>query len=698
MGSGFPVPTSATRASAGRWSMTANGPACRSVASGRGASGARSVATPRAGISRSAGIASSRWPPTGSRCTWEGRRARARSCCRRSTARTCRRGAGTCRSAAAPITRSSRAPGRHSSRRSSASARSASSSPRSSPAISSGAPCPSGSSNGGWRTQGPTRSRSGSCSPGPIHQGVRTTGRPRGGRTRSWARARPSGSGSAIRDPRRRSRCGGTLAIGGIRRRWLGAVGAGRVRSCRRHRVVGRFRRRRAARSRPDGPFGTPCRRTVGRRHRGDHGPRARRASVGAVRAGLGPPARGVRRRARSGGSATPATGGGPGGGPGISPAHALAEAPAWRAAIEAWQAPILDDPERPDWYTMALFNELYFLVDGGTFWEAGEVGGPEPAAGDTGHFALLECIDYPFYDTVDVDFYASFASLELYPELELAGHPRPAGQHPDRRPDGRGRSRPPDCEAARKVGWTVPHDVGGPGRRSLPSAQLVPLPGRQRVEGPRRRSSCSRSGATPLPPGRTAGTRSSATPSRPSSGVLRDLAASDRDGDGLPEHDGIPDQTYDTWPMRGPSAYGGSLWLGRRGRCRGDGARGSVITRRSGRWAALVRASPGRLRRPAVAGRPLRLRRRGRSELGQPDGRPACRPVVRRCDRSRRRCSRATAWMPPCARSTRTTSPASAVAGWAPSTARAGRVGRRIERAVAPRSGSGPPMPWRPS
>ena len=43
---------------------------------------------------------------------------------------------------------------------------------------------------------------------------------------------------------------------------------------------------------------------------------------------------------------------------------------------------------------------------------------------------------------------------------------------------------------------------------------------------------------------------------------VLGQLAASDRDGDGLPEHDGVPDQTYDTWPMRGPSAYGGSLWL----------------------------------------------------------------------------------------------------------------------------------------
>ena len=79
-------------------------------------------------------------------------------------------------------------------------------------------------------------------------------------------------------------------------------------------------------------------------------------------------------------------------------------------------------DPERPDWYKAALFNELYFLVDGGTFWEAGEVGGPEPAPDDVGRFALLECIDYPFYNTVDVDFYASFAILGLFPELERRG------------------------------------------------------------------------------------------------------------------------------------------------------------------------------------------------------------------------------------------------------------------------------------
>jgi non-lysosomal glucosylceramidase len=35
-----------------------------------------------------------------------------------------------------------------------------------------------------------------------------------------------------------------------------------------------------------------------------------------------------------------------------------------------------------------------------------------------------------------------------------------------------------------------------------------------------------------------------------------------DRDGDGLIENEGEPDQTFDTWPVSGPSAYTGGLWL----------------------------------------------------------------------------------------------------------------------------------------
>ncbi len=239
---------------------------------------------------------------------------------------------------------------------------------------------------------------------------------------------------------------------------------------------------------------------------------------------------------------------------------HALAAAPTWRRAIEAWQAPYLADPERPDWYVMALFNELYFLVDGGTFWEAGEVGGPEPDPDDPGRFALLECVDYPFYDTVDVDFYASFAILELFPSLELRGIRDLLAAIPVDDPsivtiEASGTT------AIRKVGGTVPHDIGGP------DEDPFVRPNRYRFQdvngwkdlGPKFVLQVWRDAV--------------AAGGEPGDALIRDawptvvdvmtrLAAADRDGDGLPEHDGLPDQTYDTWPMRGPSAYGGSLWL----------------------------------------------------------------------------------------------------------------------------------------
>ncbi|MEL6225359.1 MAG: GH116 family glycosyl hydrolase, partial [Cyanobacteria bacterium J06627_8] len=39
-------------------------------------------------------------------------------------------------------------------------------------------------------------------------------------------------------------------------------------------------------------------------------------------------------------------------------------------------------------------------------------------------------------------------------------------------------------------------------------------------------------------------------------------LKAFDRDGDGIPENSGAPDQTFDDWRLQGVSAYCGGLWL----------------------------------------------------------------------------------------------------------------------------------------
>jgi non-lysosomal glucosylceramidase len=238
---------------------------------------------------------------------------------------------------------------------------------------------------------------------------------------------------------------------------------------------------------------------------------------------------------------------------------HALDHAAGWRAAIEAWQRPVLEATDRPAWYKAALFNELYFLVDGGTFWEAGEVDGPEPDPADPGRFALLECLDYQFYDSVDVDFYASFAILRLFPELEARGIRDLLASIPVDDPtevtiDASG------LPARRKVGGTVPHDVGGPDddpfyRPNRYTYQDVSV---WKDLGPKFVLQVWRD-AVADPIGGDHLIRD-AWPTVDA--VLTRVAAFDRDRDGLPEHDGVPDQTYDTWLMRGPSAYGGSLWL----------------------------------------------------------------------------------------------------------------------------------------
>jgi non-lysosomal glucosylceramidase len=269
--------------------------------------------------------------------------------------------------------------------------------------------------------------------------------------------------------------------------------------------------------------------------------------------------------------------------------AEALAKQDDWSSAIDAWQAPILADPDRPDWYKGAVFNELYFLVDGGTVWTDGDpFRGPAPhesqpaqsqsADSDTpdtlGHFAVLECYDYPFYNTLDVNFYASWALLLLWPELDV-GVVRDFAATVDL----------DDTEIV-TVGWkgnaaprkrrgAMPHDLGAPNEDPFlrPNAyswrdiniwkdlnsKFVLQVWRDVV-------------LVPAP--ELAGDTWQAVVQ-----AMDYLLAFDRDGDGLPEHDGQPDQTYDMWSMTGPSAYTGALWLAalraaiRLGEMVGDGA-----------------------------------------------------------------------------------------------------------------------------
>ncbi len=159
---------------------------------------------------------------------------------------------------------------------------------------------------------------------------------------------------------------------------------------------------------------------------------------------------------------------------------------------------------DRPDWYKAALFNELYFLVDGGTV--LGGRRGRRSRTRARRSRAGSRCSSAPTTRSttrVDVDFYASFAILRLFPELEARGIrdllAAVAGRRPgDRHDRGVGPARPAQGRRHRAARRRRS------GRRPVLPTEPLPLPGRQRLEGPRARSSSSRSGATRSPPAAT--------------------------------------------------------------------------------------------------------------------------------------------------------------------------------------------------
>jgi non-lysosomal glucosylceramidase len=88
-----------------------------------------------------------------------------------------------------------------------------------------------------------------------------------------------------------------------------------------------------------------------------------------------------------------------------------------WEASIDSWQSGILAGPY-PDWLKQMLFNELYYYVDGGTLWEAGQYGDTTYDNGPD-MFSSLECYIYTFYGTSDVRFYGSWALSQLWPNID---------------------------------------------------------------------------------------------------------------------------------------------------------------------------------------------------------------------------------------------------------------------------------------
>ena len=208
----------------------------------------------------------------------------------------------------------------------------------------------------------------------------------------------------------------------------------------------------------------------------------------------------------------------------------------------------------------MALFNELYDLASGGSLWTAARAGDP------VGRFGVLECLDYAWYESLDVTLYGSLALVQLWPELDKAvlrsfARAIPA-KDANQRPIGwyftQGRGR---VEADRKVQGATPHDLGAPNESPFDATNYTAY------------QDCNlwKDLASDFvlqvwrtfrfaPTGEDLTFLAECWPAAVQ--ALRYLKRFDVNEDGLPDNGGAPDQTFDDWPLQGVSAYCGALWI----------------------------------------------------------------------------------------------------------------------------------------
>ncbi len=230
---------------------------------------------------------------------------------------------------------------------------------------------------------------------------------------------------------------------------------------------------------------------------------------------------------------------------------HALSHDASWDADIDAWHRDVAREVgDAPHQAGMAI-NELYFLVDGLSVLTSAR-GSPDGRP----HFGLIECHDYALYNTLDLWVYAAEAVGRHFPELAAMVAEDYADQTLATDARWRRHRWHHHLFAVNSAG-TCPHDVGGPTEDPF----VVPNSYTYRDGNEWKDLNCDlvlcvyREGRAMgadwrrrlFPAVRTA---------------IDHLQQFDRDGDGLIENDGTPDQTFDNIPMKGPSSYCGGLWL----------------------------------------------------------------------------------------------------------------------------------------
>ena len=233
---------------------------------------------------------------------------------------------------------------------------------------------------------------------------------------------------------------------------------------------------------------------------------------------------------------------------------EALESSDEWSAAIDKWHRGILEETaDEPDWFHRLLINEAYLLVEGLTVWTAGQVGKNRAEE----HFGIIECPDYPFYNTIDLWVYGSFAVLKCWPDIEKQVMRDLSRMVEEEQDDLRVWMWKDELYKAKERG-AVPHDFGSPREdpfvksnsynwqnsnlwRDLNADYVLLVYRDVRVTGDRQLlADCWPAVCL----------------------AMERLETFDQDNDGLIENTGFPDQTFDNIPFMGPGAYCNSLWI----------------------------------------------------------------------------------------------------------------------------------------
>jgi len=177
--------------------------------------------------------------------------------------------------------------------------------------------------------------------------------------------------------------------------------------------------------------------------------------------------------------------------------------------------------PALPEWLMDALINNLYPIVSG-SWWVR------------DGRFALLECpTHHPLLGTLDVHYYGSMPLALLFPDLE--------------------KSTMRQFAHYQLADGYIPHDLGR-NRLDCPSTGTS--------AGPRWKDLCSKFVLLVYRNVLYWQDEQFLIEMYPT--LVRAMewqAGADRDGDGLPENEGM-DSTFDNWTMSGVTPYTGSLYL----------------------------------------------------------------------------------------------------------------------------------------